>query len=103
MSKVAESDIDGRELEFANVVSAMDACFECPATTGIVTAPSRGVGSAFSDALPPADSRERRALRAWFQPRSRLDWFSSYTMKSVLLIFSFLAIGLLVSSLVLSF
>ncbi len=103
MSTVAESEIDGRELEFANMVSAMDVCFECPSESGIVKFPARVGGSEFRESSPQASSRERRALSSWFQPTSRLDWFSSYTMKSVFLIVSFLAIGLFVSSLVLSF
>lgn len=97
MSTVLESDISNRELELAGAVSAFDACFDCQSDGEFATNPS----VLASGKIRP--SSERRSLSAWFQPTSRLDWFSRYTMKSVFLIVSFLAIGLIVSSLVLSF
>jgi hypothetical protein len=40
---------------------------------------------------------------SWWQPKSRLDWFSAYTMRAVFLMLSFLTIGLFASSILLSF
>ncbi|MDP1560730.1 MAG: hypothetical protein Q8M16_04980 [Pirellulaceae bacterium] len=96
MSTVLETEIVDRELELASVVSAMEACFECQLDGEFAATPSVFGGGNIRH------SSERRSLTTWFQPTSRLDWFSRYTMKSVFLIVSFLAIGLFVSSLVLS-
>lgn len=38
----------------------------------------------------------------WWHPTSRLDWLSKYTIRSVVLMLSFLAFGLVVSNIVLS-
>lgn len=82
----------GSELELADMVSAFEACFECGSkhehAAGSVELPSRSL---------------QQSLISRWKPTHRLDWFSIYTMKSVLLIVSFLGIGLVVSSLILSF
>lgn len=97
MSTVLETEISDRELELAGVVAAFDGCFDCQSNGEFATNPTVLAGGKFGS------STERRSLSSWFQPTSRLDWFSRYTLKSVFLIVSFLAIGLIVSSLVLSF
>jgi len=97
MSTVLEKEIVDRELKLASVVSALEACFECQSDVEFA---ANSTVLAGGNVRP---SSERRSLTSWFQPTSRLDWFSRYTMKSVFLIVSFLAIGLFVSSLVLSF
>lgn len=47
-------------------------------------------GRSFRDDLP------------WWHPTSRLDWFSKYTIRSVVLMLSFLVFGLVVSNILLS-
>jgi hypothetical protein len=55
-----------------------------------------GVGNHGGQGLPSTK-------QPWWQPKSRLDWFSAYTMRAVLLMLSFWTIGLFVSSFLLSF
>ncbi|MBL8890196.1 MAG: hypothetical protein JNL67_09465 [Planctomycetaceae bacterium] len=70
---------------------------DCNSTFDAVASPD--------DLKSPSLSSSAKSFRAelpWWHPTSRLDWFSKYTIRSVVLMLSFLAFGLVVSSLLLS-
>jgi hypothetical protein len=92
MSTALETEIIGKELELVDMVSAFEACFNGEPNQVQAACSVEGTSR-----LP------QRSLISRWKPSHHLDWFSSYTMKSVFLIVSFLAIGLVVSSLILSF
>jgi hypothetical protein len=92
MSAALESEIAERNLNLNELVPAIDACFDFE--TGPTELKNGG--------LSAAQTKPRAAMNPWWKPTSRLDWFSSYTLRAVFLIVSFWAIGLIASSMTLS-